>query len=214
MYNDQYFDYLSVCDNDVDFLCQMFQLMYPEIANDKLQKIFPSDLYCLHDILSINYNVLQTSEVIGQRGAIFIKLLRVFADRYNRSRIKNKNLITNKHDLNNYLKTRLLGRKDEYLLILLLDTKNHLINEHILSIGTPNFVSVSIEKIIQIVYQNHASAFLIVHNHPSGDPTPSPDDIRISRKLRDLCDQLSIKFHDHIIVGADGSFSLHDAAVI
>ena len=98
------------------------------------------------------------------------------------------------------------------------DTKNGLINRHMASLGLVNASLVHPRVIFRCAITDNATAVVLVHNHPSGDPTPSAEDIRITRQLIDAGKILDIKVLDHVIVGrpndgAAGELSLREAGL-
>lgn len=91
--------------------------------------------------------------------------------------------------------------------VLCLDTKNGLINRHLASLGIVDASLVHPREIFRCAITDNATAIVLVHNHPSGDPTPSAEDVRITRQLIDAGRILSIKVLDHVVIGRsqDGS---------
>lgn len=95
----------------------------------------------------------------------------------------------------------------EHFGILTLDTKNQVIGFHILGIGTLNSAAVHPRNIFQAALLNNAAGFILFHNHPSGDPAPSPEDIKFTRKISAIGDLMGIDAIDHIIVGSGDKFT-------
>ncbi len=89
--------------------------------------------------------------------------------------------------------------------ILCLNTKNKVVGIHIIHVGNINSSIVDPKAVFQQAILNNASSIILFHNHPSGDPTPSPEDIATTKRLQDGGDILSIKVFDHIVVG-DGCY--------
>ncbi len=87
--------------------------------------------------------------------------------------------------------------------VLLLNSKNHLINRHMVSLGLVDASLVHPREVMRPAITEGASAIVLVHNHPSGDPTPSAEDIRITRQLVEAGQIIDIRVLDHIIVGRD-----------
>ena len=99
--------------------------------------------------------------------------------------------------------------------IICLDTKNKVIGIHIIGVGGLASCNVEIRGIFQRALLNNAMSIILFHNHPSGDPTPSPEDINITRKIAEAGDVMTIKVLDHIIVGDEGRYvSLAERGVI
>lgn len=104
-----------------------------------------------------------------------------------------------------YLYPRTKGQKKEMFICLMLDTKNQLISEDVISIGSLNANIVHPREVFKSAIVNSAAAIIIAHNHPSGDPAPSQNDIDITRKLMETGRVVGIEVYDHIIIG-DGRY--------
>ncbi|HEX7150146.1 MAG TPA: DNA repair protein RadC [Thermoanaerobaculia bacterium] len=91
---------------------------------------------------------------------------------------------------------------------LYLDARNRIIRERELFVGTLNMATVSPRDVFRFALQDHAAAVIVFHNHPSGDPSPSPQDVDVTRKLRDSGEVLGIEVLDHLVVAAAGYVSL------
>ena len=98
--------------------------------------------------------------------------------------------------------------------VLYLDRRNRVISDEQLSIGTVDHVPVYPREIIKRALELSATAVVLVHNHPSGDPTPSQADITMTRQIIDVAKPLGILVHDHIIVGRDGHASFRRLKLI
>lgn len=116
-----------------------------------------------------------------------------------------KIVIKTPEDVMNQVKTRLRGKKKEHLLILLLDTRNHVIGITTVSIGSLDSSIVHPREVFKEAISNSAASVILVHNHPSGDPQPSDDDIKITRRLIEVGKIMGIEVLDHVIVG-DGAY--------
>ena len=99
-----------------------------------------------------------------------------------------------------FLKTLIGFRRDECLVLLLLDARHALLDHEIVSVGRPDSVEVNQRLILLRAIACGASAIIIAHNHPSGDPRPSSADIRISRELANTCRSLGILLRDHVVI--------------
>ncbi|MCK5333958.1 MAG: DNA repair protein RadC, partial [Candidatus Aenigmarchaeota archaeon] len=91
-----------------------------------------------------------------------------------------------------------------------LDTKNRIIRDEIVSVGTLNSSLVHPREIFKGAIKESANAIILVHNHPSGDPTPSEEDKEVTKRLSDAGELLSINMLDHVIVGADEFYSFEE----
>ncbi len=92
--------------------------------------------------------------------------------------------------------------------VLYLDRKNRLISDEHLGVGTVDHVPVYPREVVRRALDLNASALILVHNHPSGDPEPSEADIAMTKEVQKACGVLGLILHDHIIVGADREVSL------
>lgn len=100
-----------------------------------------------------------------------------------------------------YYMERMRHRETEQLLLVLLDKKRHIVNESVLSTGTFNTTLISPRDICIQAMRNEASYIVILHNHPSGDPTPSRQDVLVTQKIKEVSDLVEIPLLDHIIIG-------------
>ena len=92
--------------------------------------------------------------------------------------------------------------------VLYLDRKNRLISDELLGIGTVDHVPVYPREVVRRALDLHASALILVHNHPSGDPEPSEADISMTKEVQKACAALGLVLHDHIITGSGREVSL------
>ena len=100
------------------------------------------------------------------------------------------------------------------LRILFLDKRNQLISEEVQQIGTVDHTPVYPREVIKRALELSATAIILVHNHPSGDPTPSQADIQMTKAIVEIAKPLGIAVHDHIIVGRNGHASLKGMRLI
>jgi DNA repair protein RadC len=98
------------------------------------------------------------------------------------------------------IKSQLKGKKKEHFMVLCLDTRNHLINTHKVSIGSLDCSIVHPREVFKEAISSCAASVIFVHNHPSGDPTPSEDDIKLTKRLVEVSEIIGIEVLDHIIV--------------
>jgi DNA repair protein RadC len=106
-----------------------------------------------------------------------------------------------------YCKTAMAHREIEQFRILFLDKKNVLIADEEQARGTVDHVPVYPREVVKRALELNASALILVHNHPSGDPTPSKADIEMTKEVRDAGKRLGIALHDHVIIAKGGHTS-------
>ena len=98
--------------------------------------------------------------------------------------------------------------------ILFLDKRNHLITDEVQGVGTVDHTPVYPREVIRRALEVGATAIILVHNHPSGDPTPSNADIRMTQDIVGIAGPMGISVHDHIIIGRNGHASLRGLKLI
>jgi len=106
----------------------------------------------------------------------------------------------------------LKGAQQECFIVIALNTKNKVIEKHLISLGTLNSSLVHPREVFRPLIQSAAAACILVHNHPSGDPTPSAEDIRITKQLIGAGEIVGIKVLDHVVIG-DRALSLREAGL-
>ncbi|HEX75116.1 MAG TPA: JAB domain-containing protein [Dehalococcoidia bacterium] len=111
-----------------------------------------------------------------------------------------KSTVKSPQDAIKLVKNRLKGKKKEHFLVLSLDTRNHLINTHTISVGSLDSSIVHPREVFKEAISSSAASVIFVHNHPSGDPEPSEDDIKLTKRLVEAGDILGVEVLDHIIV--------------
>lgn len=113
-----------------------------------------------------------------------------------------------------YYKERMRYLEREEVILVMTDNKNRLICDRVLSMGTVNCSLVSPREIFLTALEYHAVHILLIHNHPSGDPSPSRQDMELTEKLSGLCDMMQIPLLDHIIVGDDRYVSFREEGLL
>ncbi|OYT73104.1 MAG: hypothetical protein CFK49_09075 [Armatimonadetes bacterium JP3_11] len=114
--------------------------------------------------------------------------------------------IRSPEDVYQLIHMQLLGERREHFLAVMLDTKNRVLRTETISIGTLDSSLVHPREVYRVVIREGAASWIAVHNHPSGDPTPSPEDIAITRRLKDAGELLGVELLDHLILG-DGNYT-------
>ena len=147
---------------------------------------------------------------IGPKNLFGIKLIKAVADRYFQKKLIHKDPINNSKELFDYLYHSLRDKQREFFKAIFLDSKNRVISADTLSEGTLTASSVYPREVIQAALSHHAAAVIFAHNHPSGDPEPSQDDISITRQLVMAGRVMGITVHEHIIIGNNRFFSFAD----
>ncbi|OEU68673.1 MAG: hypothetical protein BA867_02685 [Desulfobacterales bacterium S5133MH16] len=151
---------------------------------------------------------------IGPKNLLGIKLIKAVADRYLEKRLIHKDPLNNSGELFDYLYHGIREKSRECFTVLFLDAKNRVLATEILFEGTLTASSVYPREVILAALNHHAAALIFAHNHPSGDPDPSPEDISITRQLIFACRAIGITVHEHLIIGDNRYFSFADQGYI
>jgi len=130
-----------------------------------------------------------------------LKIVEASAQRLMRARVMNRPVLASWDALLDYCHTAMAHRETEQFRVLFLDRKNVLIADEEQAKGTIDHVPVYPREVVKRALELNASALILVHNHPSGDPTPSDSDVVMTVKIQDAADVLGITLHDHLIIG-------------
>lgn len=145
---------------------------------------------------------------VGEQTACFLQLVRAIFKRYSLGHVKKEVVIRSPQQVLEYCKASLAGKKEESLELIFLSVKSTVIGTQIISSGMIDRVAVTPRKIIEGALLAKAKGIILVHNHPSGDATPSQEDIQLTRETIAAAQLFDISVRDHIIVGARDYYSL------
>ncbi len=158
-------------------------------------------------VMDATIDELKTVDGMGDNSAALLNLIKASATYYLEENIINKNYVKSPEEVINYLKVALSGEKIEKFLALFLSAKNEILGLEVLHEGTIDQTKIYPRKALEEAFKHNARSIIFVHNHPSGDPTPSESDKMITRNLEIAAQSVDIKVHDHIIIGRDSHFS-------
>lgn len=144
---------------------------------------------------------------VGDAVIIELKLVEAAAHRLARARVMQRPVLSDWQALLAYCHAAMSHLEMEQFRVLYLDTKNTLIADEEQARGTVNHVPVYPREVAKRALELNASALILVHNHPSGDPTPSQADISMTEQIQSACSVLSITLHDHLIIGKSKELS-------
>ncbi len=140
-------------------------------------------------------------EGMGEAGAAALKTVQAAALRLVRAEVQSQPLLSNWDALMGYLNAQLARERVEQFRILFLDNKNRLLADEAQARGTVNHTPVYPREVARRALELHATALILVHNHPSGDPAPSRQDIEMTAEIGRAVATLGVVLHDHVIVG-------------
>jgi DNA repair protein RadC len=159
----------------------------------------------LQGVLEASPEELQQVTGIGPRNAFGVRLVRAVARRYLKERIINQPVYNSAEDVFDYLYHAMKGLRKEVFKVLYLNTQNQIIAVDDLFQGTVDGSFVSSREIIEGALKYNATGMIFVHNHPSGNPDPSPNDMKVTRDLVYVGNIADLRVLDHIIIG-DGVY--------
>jgi DNA repair protein RadC len=143
-----------------------------------------------------------------------LKLIAAAAHRIARGELKQRTALSSWDDVTDYCRISMAFADKEQFRILFLDKRNQLIADEVQQTGTVDHTPVYPREVIKRALELSATAIILVHNHPSGDPTPSQADIQMTKAIVDIAAPLGISVHDHIILGKNGHASLKGLRLI
>ena len=145
--------------------------------------------------------------LIGVSATQDLKLVFGASKRMAKARIAHRPLISSWDAVLTYCRTSLAHKETEEFHVLFLNRRNMLIADETLGVGTVDHVPVYPREVLKRALELNSCAIILVHNHPSGDPSPSSSDIEMTKLIKQAADSLSITLHDHLIIGATGETS-------
>ena len=164
----------------------------------------------LNGLCSLSYEELIEVPGIGRVKALQIQAVFELAKRMSRAQAAQMLDFSSPETIADYYMEDFRHQEQEHLVLLLLDNKSHLLGEKKLFTGTVNASIISPREIYLEALKYHAVGIILLHNHPSGDPTPSDADRRMTRKVRDAGNLLDIPLLDHIVLGDKRYVSFHE----
>ena len=176
-----------------------------EVANDILK---PIDT--LADFQHLSLQELQKIKGIGYVKSIEIKAMIELAKRISKAEYVQKERIMSSERLARKMMLELSDQKQEHLVAIYLDTQNRIIEQRTIFIGSVRRSIAEPREILYYACKNMATSVIIIHNHPSGSPAPSENDLRFTEKMKRACDDIGIVCLDHIIVGKYQYYSFRE----
>lgn len=165
-------------------------------------------------VISAPRERLMAVKGVGHAVVTELKIVEAAAQQLARARVVNRPAISGWQALVDYCRTSMAHAETEQFRILFLDRKNVLIADEAQAKGTVDHVPVYPREVVKRALELNASALILVHNHPSGDPTPSEADIAVTRQIEEAARALSITLHDHLVIGSASEFSFRSAGYL
>ncbi len=153
---------------------------------------------------------LMTVHGIGEAKAVEIKAALEIGRRLLATAPQEKPRVSSPADAANLLMSEMMFLEKEHLKLVLLDTRNNVLGTPTIYVGSLNTSVIRVAELFRAAIRENAAAFIVAHNHPSGDPSPSPEDIRVTRQLAQAGKLLDIEVLDHVIIGHQRYVSLKE----
>ncbi|HET7281230.1 MAG TPA: DNA repair protein RadC [Sphingomicrobium sp.] len=199
--------------HDYELIEYLLTLTIPRVDTKPLAKRLLQDFGGIGPLLGASADTLRR-EGLSESAVAALKIAEATALRLLEARIEGRPVLSSWEALGDYLHATMAHRRTEEVRILFLNAKNMLLANEALWQGSVDEASVHVREVIARAIALGATALIIVHNHPSGDPTPSQQDIRLTRDLVDAGRHMKVTVHDHVIVGAQGRSSMRAMGLI
>lgn len=157
---------------------------------------------------------LRGIEGLGDAGVAALKAVQAAALRLARAEVVDRPVLAHWDRLIDYLQSVMARERVEQFRILFLDARNRLLADEAQTRGTVDHTPVYPREVCKRALELHATAIIVAHNHPSGDPAPSADDVTMTRALQQAASALSVTLHDHIIIGNGRWFSFRQQGLL
>ncbi len=151
---------------------------------------------------------------MGEAAITELKVVHAAASRLARGQVKGRPVLSSWSAVLDYCRMAMAFAEKEQFRVLFLDKRNQLIADELQQVGTVDHTPVYPREVVKRALELSSTAIILVHNHPSGDPTPSRADIEMTQSIVEIAKPLGISVHDHIIVGKEGHASLKGLKLI
>ncbi len=192
---------------DYELLELILFLAIPQRDVKPLAKSLLDTFEGLQGVLSAEVDSLLAFPGIKENAAVALKVIQAAARRLAREEVMDRPVLTSWEKLLDYCRIALAREPTERFHLLFLDRKNVLIADEAQQRGTVDHTPVYPREVVKRALELNASAIIMVHNHPSGDPSPSRADIDMTRQVRDAAKAVGIALHDHLVIGRGGHSS-------
>jgi DNA repair protein RadC len=166
------------------------------------------------EVIAAPPNLLREVDGLGDAAIAELKIVAAAAQRLTRGDVKRRPVLSSWSSVIDYCRAAMAFADKEQFRVLFLDKRNQLIADELQQVGTVDHTPVYPREVVKRALELSATAVVLVHNHPSGDPTPSRADIQMTQSIVEIARPLGISVHDHLIVGKEGHASLKGLRLI
>lgn len=199
---------------DYELLELLLFRLIPRADTKPVAKALLARFGTLAEVLGAPVERLQEVKGIGPMVALDLKVVAATAQRMARGEIAGRELLSTWTQVLEYCRSVMAFEEREQFRILFLDKKNALIADEVQQVGTVDHTPVYPREVVRRALELSATAIILAHNHPSGDPTPSRADIEMTKLIIETAKPLGIAVHDHIIIGRKGHSSMKGLLLI
>lgn len=199
---------------DYELLELLLFRVIPRADTKPLAKSLLTRFGSLAEVLGAPEKLIAETPGVGPSIALELKIVEAIAKRSARSTVMEREVLSSWSQVVQYCTTAMAYETREQFRVLFLDKKNRLIADEVQQQGTVDHTPVYPREVVRRALELSATAIIVVHNHPSGDPTPSRADIDMTKLLIDAAKALSIAVLDHIIIGKHGHISMRGLKLI
>ena len=161
----------------------------------------------LNGVVAASEHRLMQVEGATDRVYLQLRIAEAFAQRMGKAKVLRREVLASWDDLIGYCRTVMAHRETEQFRVVFLDRKNTVIADEAQAAGTVDHVPVYPREVAKRALELSASGVILVHNHPSGDPTPSREDLDMTEQVAAACGAIGVELHDHIVIGKDAEAS-------
>ena len=199
---------------DYELLELLLFRLIPRVDTKPIAKALLARFGTFGEVLGAPVALLQEVKGIGPAVAVDLKVIAAAAQRMARTEVRDREVLSNWTQLLAYIRSAMAFENREQFRILFLDKKNVLIADEVQQVGTVDHTPVYPREVVKRALELSATAIILAHNHPSGDPTPSRADIEMTKQIIESAKPLGIAVHDHIIIGKNGYASMKGLLLI
>lgn len=201
---------------DYELLEAYLTIVIPRRDVKPLAKLLIAKFGSFAEVISAPNEDLLEVDGVGENTVFALKMIREAAMRMSWEVLKNADapVISNMDALIDYCRMSMAYQEVEEFRLIYLNAKNMVVDEEAQQRGTINHVSIHPREVVRAALEKKACAVIMVHNHPTGDTTPSKADIEVTKKVKEAVNSMNIELHDHVIVSKFGYFSFRDAGLI
>lgn len=193
---------------DYELLELLLHVIIPQKDTKSLAKQLLERFGSFSEVLAAPRKQLMEIKGLGDITVTHLKVIMASAQRLTTDAVRDKPILGSWSELLDYCRAHMAFEEVEQFRILFLDKKNKLLKDEVQQVGTVDHTPVYPREVIKRALELNATALILAHNHPSGDPQPSSADLQMTRAIIDIAVPLGITVHDHIIMGRNGHVSM------